>query len=465
MSGGIRASVAAAVLVLSFVLTAARADAAPLSDAEVGALAEQAVFGRSGDRDAALKALVARGKRDIVPSLILATRYTRNDRALLGALEALTGEKIASWHEAMLWQEAHPEVAPHPSYRELKLGIFERIDPRFLRFLGEERGRPENMRIRLEEITWGGVAVDGIPSLDNPPLLAADEAGYLLDDDLVFGVEINGDARAYPLRIMGWHEMFNEVIGGVPVALAYCTLCGAGILFETQVPGRAQPFVFGSSGFLYRSNKLMFDRETDSLWNQFTGEPVTGPLADSGIALKVRPVAITTWAKWRQRHPGTRVLSLETGFSRDYGSGVVYRDYFASPDLMFPAIVRDEERLVRKDYVFGVRDVGVARAWPLEAFRERTLINDRIGERNIVLIGDAETRTVRAYERGGVSFAEGDAPDRLESPEGTWSIEEEALVGPGGARLARIPGHVSYWFAWDGYFGVESTLYASKDDG
>ena len=138
----------------------------------------------------------------------------------------------------MLWQEQHPEVTPHKSYKTLKLELFDRIDTRFQNFLGGDRGDRANMDIRLEEITWGGVRVDGIPSLDNPDLIAAGDADYMLDDDLVFGVEINGDARAYPLRIMGWHEMFNETIGGVPVALAYCTLCGAGILFETQIEGR-----------------------------------------------------------------------------------------------------------------------------------------------------------------------------------------------------------------------------------
>ena len=92
--------------------------------------------------------------------------------------------------------------------------------------------------------------------------------------------------------------MFNETIGGVPVALAYCTLCGAGILFETKVEGRDEPIVLASSGFLYRSNKLMFDRQTNSLWNQFTGQPVSGPLFRSGIALKIRPVVFTSWAKW-----------------------------------------------------------------------------------------------------------------------------------------------------------------------
>ncbi|MEO1551854.1 MAG: DUF3179 domain-containing protein, partial [Pseudomonadota bacterium] len=267
-------------------------------------------------------------------------------------------------------------------------------------------------------------------------------------------------ARAYPLRIMGWHEMFNEVIGGVPVALAYCTLCGAGILFETQVEGRAAPFVFGSSGFLYRSNKLMFDRETRSLWNQFTGEPVSGPLVDSGIKLTIRPVAITSWEEWVAQHPQTKVLSLDTGHFRDYRSGVVYRDYFNSPDLMFPTTV-DQSRLLQKDYVFGIRAAGGAKAWALDAFEAEPVINDRVGLTDVVLVGDPDTRTVRAYERKGRTFAAGKG-GRVTGPGGAWEIEEAALVGPEGTRLPRVPGHIAYWFAWDGYLGAQSALYLGK---
>jgi hypothetical protein len=255
---------------------------------------------------------------------------------------------------------------------------------------------------------------------------------------------------------MGWHEMFNEVIGGVPVALAYCTLCGAGILFETAVEGREKPLVFGSSGLLYRSNKLMFDRETRSLWNQFTGEPVSGPLAYSGIRLTIRPLVISTWADWLTDNPDTRVLSLETGHIRDYDPGVVYRDYFASPDLMFPTMT-DQSRLKQKDYVFGIRVAGGAKAWPLQAFAEQPVINDTIGFLNVVLIGDASSRTVRAYDRGELEFAVDVAG--LAGPGGVWTVTEAALEGPTGERLPRVPGHVSYWFAWDGYLGAESALY------
>lgn len=430
---------------------------AAASEPDIAALSWQALTGSRQDQREALDTLVRRGRLDIAPSLILMMRIGGNHVAVADAFHRLTGEKVTTWRGAMLWQEARPEIVPHPSYYEMKLRWWASIDARFREFFAEGAAN-RDMRIRFEEITWGGVRVDGIPALDNPALIGATDADYLLDDDLVFGLEINGDARAYPLRILGWHEMANDVVGGVPVALAYCTLCGAGIVFETGVEGRETPFVFGSSGLLYRSNKLMFDRETRSLWNQFTGEPVGGPLAATGIRLPIRPVTITRWADWRARHPDSRVLSLETGYVRDYDPGVVYRDYFASPDLMFPTAVGDESRVARKEFIYGIRMPGGARAWPVAAFAAEPVINDRVGLRDVVLIGNAETRTVRAYDRAGRDFAPG-TDGTVAGPGGAWAITEEALVGPEGERLTRLPGHISYWFAWDGYLGIGSTLY------
>ncbi len=430
------------------------------ANADFDALSVQALIGDADERKAALDFFVKRGKLDIVPTLIFLSNLGGNPLPVMDAIQKLTGEKITTWREGMLWQEVHPKVVPHPSYRSLKLRYFANTDPTFLQFFDPEATSRDKMKIRLEEITWGGVKVDGIPSLDNPRMIDAKDADYLLGTDLVFGVAINGDIRAYPLRIMGWHEMFNEVIGGVSVALAYCTLCGSGILFETAVEGRDKPLIFGSSGFLYRSNKLMFDRETKSLWNQFTGEPVAGPLVDEGIKLKILPVTITSWGKWKAQNPETKVLSLETGHSRDYGSGVVYKDYFASPSLMFPTTVRDESVLKRKDYVFGIREFGAAKAWALRAFKEEPVINDTVGQTNVVLLGDADTRTVRAYQRKDQTFAQ-DETGRLSGPGGTWTVSENFLTGPAGERLARVPGHISYWFAWDGYLGVKSELYSN----
>ncbi|MDA8586669.1 DUF3179 domain-containing protein [Rhodobacteraceae bacterium] len=427
------------------------------ADDDLLSLSKTILIGSPTERQSAVDALVARGGTDMIPSLVLLMRIGGSHVVTQQALRALTGERLTTWREAMHYQEAHPEIAPHPSYYDLKLWYWGGIDPGFLSFF-DTPIKPSDMRIRFEEITWGGALADGIPSLDKPALIKAAEADYLADTDLVFGVEINGDARAYPLRIMGWHEMFNEVIGGVPVALAYCTLCGAGILFESQVDDSDTPFVFGSSGLLYRSNKLMFDRQTNSLWNQFTGEPVSGTLARSGITLKIRPSTITSWGDWRRLHPTTQVLSLETGHFRNYDSGVVYRDYFASPDLLYPTIT-DQTRLAQKDQVYGIRVAGGTKAWPLAAFTDEPVINDEVGFSNIVLIGDATTQTVRAYERGALSFS--GSASRVTGPGGDWQITEDALIGPNGQSQPRIPGHIAYWFAWDGYLGAESALYES----
>ncbi|MGF1502086.1 MAG: DUF3179 domain-containing protein [Paracoccaceae bacterium] len=434
--------------------TAAFADAGDLPTA-----VRSLVFGQPMRPTEAMRVIAAERDPSLAPALIFALRFTRADRRpIVEHLAQLTGAAHEDWFDWMLWQEAHPAIRPAPWFVELKREVFLAIDPNFSVFLRPEYLAPDRMKIRLEEITWGGVHKDGIPSLDNPPLIAAEAADYLRPDDLVFGVAINGDVRAYPLRIMGWHEMFNEVIGGVPVALAYCTLCGAGILFETQPDWRETPYIFGSSGFLYRSNKLMFDRETHSLWNQFTGKPVVGPLVDSLVELRQRPVVIAPWAEWQTANPTTRVLSLATGHSRDYGSGVVYRQYFASPELMFPTRT-DERRLRQKDYVFGIRLQGAAKAWPLAAFAGGRAINDRVGDLAVVLVGDADGRTVRAYERGGRTFRMGEAPGTLDAADGGWRILETALEGPNGARLPRVAGHVAYWFAWDGYLGARSDLW------
>jgi hypothetical protein len=309
------------------------------------------------------------------------------------------------------------------------------IDPDFHLFL--QPGVAHD--IRLEEIVWGGVRKDGIPALVNPKLVPPVEAAYLTDDELVFGVEINGDARAYPLRILDWHEMFNDVVGGVPVALAYCTLCGSGILYDTRVPGRDEPFEFGSSGFLYRSNKLMYDQQTHSLWNQFTGKPVVGPLTGSGIELQALPVTITSWQDWRTRHPDTKVLSLDTGYDRDYTPGKPYGEYFASKDVMFPVII-DDDRLAPKDYVFALRGPG-EKAWSLASFEGGKVINDEVDGQAVVLIGNAATHSVRAYRSDGQRFEGTDDPAVVSADGADWQVEETGLIGPDGQTLERLPGH------------------------
>ena len=398
-------------------------------------------------RRQALGVLRNRGKLDVVPGLILALQFVREGAEIDKTLAALTGEPAGkTWSEWVLWQQAHPEIAPFAGFDAFKADVMAVIDPSFRDFL--QAGVAHE--IRLEEILWGGVPKDGIPALTNPKLIAPEKATYLTDDELVFGVEIAGDARAYPLRILDWHEMLNDVVGGVPVTLAYCTLCGSGILYDARVPGRAAPFVFGSSGFLYRSNKLMYDQATKSLWNQFTGRPVVGPLTGSGIELEVLPVTIASWRDWLAAQPKTKVLSRDTGFDRNYTPGEPYGAYFASESLMFPALVPDD-RLAPKAHVFALRVEGHQRAWPLAAFENRPVINDRVSELEVVLIGDAPTRTVRAYRSDGQAFEAGADARTVRADGQDWRVEEDGLVAPDGRRLERLPGHIAYWFAWQSF--------------
>jgi hypothetical protein len=238
---------------------------------------------------------------------------------------------------------------PHPGYAEFKGALYSNIDPRMRDFFPSERALPA--RIRLDQVQWGGVSVNGIPPLVSPAMVTAREADYLKDNHVVFGVAKNGDARAYPKRILAWHELARDTVGGEPLAIVYCTLCG------TVIPYRAGRHVLGTSGLLYESSKLMFDEATKSLWSTLQGEPVIGPLAHSGIRLEYETVVTTTWGEWRRENPDTRVLSLETGHARDYSEGAAYRAYFGTQELMFEVSRRDS-RLKNKDEVLAIRLAG-----------------------------------------------------------------------------------------------------------
>jgi Protein of unknown function (DUF3179) len=430
------------------------AQAEDIPDRQTANMAAQLVAQSPVLRRVAIEWLRDVGGKPAIPALIRGLRYNPNEREIIvEALDVLTREKVGDrWHDWVLWQQAHPELQPFEGHDSFVATLFASIDPNFVGFVYPG----VTHKIRLEEIVWGGVHKDGIPALINPELIDATSADYLTDDELVFGISINGDVRAYPLRIMDWHEMFNDVIGGVPVSLAYCTLCASGILFDTRRPDGTS-FTFGSSGFLFRSNKLMYDHQTQSLWNQFTGKPVVGRLAESDIELETLPVAITTWKDWRDQNPETRVLAIETGFVRDYRPGKPYGDYFGSSDLLFPALVESDD-LDPKDYVFALRSSGVDKAWSLASFENTPVINDVAGALSLTLVGDATSRTVRAYRTDGILFEKTDNPRQLVAKGEIWTVSEEALTNAGGQWFSRLPGHIAYWFAWSGYLGDSGEL-------
>ena len=450
----------------SLLLAAAAASAAASQAAAVDRaaldLAIAAITVHDERRRAAIAGLIARGKPDIAGVLIDLMLYFPDDGDMIAeALRRFSDQSIGTkWPDWMVWLEGAPSFASFDGYSTFKALLLSQLDPNFLEFL--RPGVPHT--IRLEEVLWGGVSKDGIPALVAPEFVAARDVDWLWDGESVFGVEIAGDVRAYPHRIMDWHEMANDTVGGVPVALAYCTLCGSGVLYETQVAGRAQPFEFGSSGLLYRSNKLMYDRETHSLWNHFTGRPVIGPLVGSGIELRTRPVAVMRWMDWKRQHPETKVLSLTTGYRRDYSPGKPYGVYFSTLGLMFPTRT-DDARLKPKDIVFVIRLDEGRRAWPLRVFGRGRVLNDALGSRGVVLVGDGGGETVRAYERGAVRFTSrldgsAAAPAALFDETGDrWRVDEDALIADDGRRLARLSAHNAYWFAYAAFIGEAGTLF------
>ncbi|HEY0140171.1 MAG TPA: DUF3179 domain-containing protein [Thermoanaerobaculia bacterium] len=381
-------------------------------------------------RAKARDALIAKGDLTLAPALVDSVFFNTHGRVeTVAVLEQLLGERHGTswkpWIEAIGRRE---ELTPAPGYIAFKAKLFAKLDPAFARFLREDAPRT----IRAEEIVWGGVKKDGIPALDRPKMI--ERAPWLLDDDPVFGVVIDGDARAYPQRILAWHEMLNDVVGGRAVSLSYCTLCGAAILYD----GRAsdgRTYTFGSSGLLYRSNKLMYDRQTETLWSQLTGEPVFGALVKKKLApLTVLPLTFTTWREWRAMHPKTRVLSLETGFVRDYSSGAAYSKYFSSPDLMFPVWKKAPAALANKEWVLVVPDGATRRIYPIDDLERLGVVHDG----DLVLVGE------RVYRREGQRLRR-DGADLVDESGQRFTITEEALVSSS-TQLPRVAAHRAYWF-------------------
>ena len=197
----------------------------------------------------------------------------RSDQArLFLLLERATGQSFRQDMDRWWYWIWATNPGAHPDYSMFKALLYATIDPSFRDYFDDGLAA----KIRLDEIRWGGVLRDGIPPLDLPALTNARRARYLDDDNIVFGIAINGDERAYPKRIMAWHEMFKDTIGGEHFTGVYCTLCGSMILYRSTIGGEHHEL--GTSGFLYRSNKLMYDHATRSLWSTLSGEPVVGPL-------------------------------------------------------------------------------------------------------------------------------------------------------------------------------------------
>ncbi len=360
-------------------------------------------------------------------------------------LQKKTGQNFGldfnAWYE-YLWNK---DPYLHPDYAYFKSQLHKSLDPKFESYF---QGRQATSLIRLDEIRWGGVGQDGIPPLRSPTMIPANQASYLEDDHIVFGIEVNGDARAYPKRILAWHEMFVDDVGGIPVTGVYCTLCGTVILYKSEVHGTVHQM--GTSGFLYRSNKLMYDQATQSLWSTLEGKPVVGPLVGKGIQMDYLSVVTTTWGEWKKRHPETHVLSLDTGYQRDYGEGIAYQAYFADDNLMFnvPSV---NGKLKNKESILAIRLPKYPEqplAISVKFLQKKPIYQSSIGDQRFVVFTD-KTGANRVYDAFNLNFKKFDQNTMAVDANGnTWTIYEDRIENTSGDVRLRIHTFNAFWFGW-----------------
>lgn len=214
-----------------------------------------------------------------------------------------------------------------------------------------------NSELPSWDIIPGGPGKDGIPALTDPTFTTARNGKWLQGEDKVVGVTLNGVTKAYPIRILNYHEVINDDFAGLRVAITYSPLCGSVMVYQTE--NRSQEWELAVSGLVYNNNALYFDRETESLWSQVLGRAVAGPVA--GAQLQLLPASLTSWDEWQQRHPKTLVLDVDTGHNRNYELDA-YAHYGTTDRLMFP-LNHSDKRLDLKDRVIGVEVDGVFKAY------------------------------------------------------------------------------------------------------
>ena len=318
--------------------------------------------------------------------------------------------------------------------------------------------------VSYSEIVAGTEAKVGIPAIDDPVFHPVSEApDYMVEDEAVLAVEINGDAKAYPLAMLIFHEIVNDTVGGVPVVVTYCPLCNSAVVFRREVDGRL--FDFGVSGNLRLSDLLMYDRQTESWWQQISGEAVVGEM--TGTRLEFLPASLVSWAEFRNSYPEGLLLSREMGYDFPYGQ-FVYHGYDAPeswpvllktlPDLRLPSM----ERVV----AFTVDGQGIA--YPLSYVARTGVLHDSIGGLDLVIFHAGRRRSAypagNGEERrviGSTGVFETSLDDRIlsfslrdgritdDETGSKWNILGRAVEGPlAGSKLTPIVHGNHFWFAW-----------------
>jgi hypothetical protein len=296
----------------------------------------------------------------------------------------------------------------------------------------------------------GGPPKNGIPSIDEPSFVGPDDADFLDPGDPVFGVALNGDVKAYPQKILVQHEIVNDRLGDLPVAVTYCPLTGTVQGFERG------DTTFGVSGRLINSNLVMYDRATETWWPQILATSIPGPWnsAPGTRSLREFGLAWTTWKHWREVHPDTRVLSTETGFARNYardpyGEYNPPSGYYANENTLFGTLEEDD-RFSRKRVFLGARTTDGAVAFDKATLLEEGIVAGELSGTPIVAVADHRLDTGYVYRN----------PDgRTVTTDGNTVLVGESPHEPDALPLARINAFDAMWFAWHGYY-PDTNVYA-----
>ena len=318
-------------------------------------------------------------------------------------------------------------------------------------------------------IRSGGVPPDGIPPIDSPQFVPVSEADFVTDDEAVISVEVDGDARAYPIQILIWHEIVNDQFGDTPVSVTYCPLCNSALAYDRRLGDRVLDF--GTSGELYQSALVMYDRQSGSLWAHFTGQGLVGHYA--GAQLDFVPAQTISFAQFREAHPDGQVLTTDTGASRPYGQNPYPGYDFEGSDPIGAFFNGEIDRtLLAKARIVGINDEAGSVAVRFEDLAEQPVIPVTEDGRNLVVFH--QDGLASALEAGSVGDGrdvgqtgvfEAAAPDGTEltfTADGdgfvddqtgsTWNIVGQAVAGPlEGERLAPINHLDTFWFAWATY--------------
>ncbi len=311
--------------------------------------------------------------------------------------------------------------------------------------------------IPVNEVIDGGPGKDGIPSIDNPKFVPASKVNLLAKDDLVIGIKAGTVIRAYPHRILDWHEIVNDLPNQLPIAITYCPLTGSAIGWQRTIGGKIT--TFGVSGLLYNSNLIPYDRNTNSNWSQMLLKCVNGPLA--GTTIQTYPVIETTWETWRKLYPESQILSFDTGFNRDYAR-YPYGNYKTSNDIFFPVSNRDS-RLHPKTRVLGILLRNRIKVYPINHFSEEPqVLHETLEKQNYIIFGSKKWNVGVAYKNqlkngpGNLIFSVDTSklPIILKDNLGNqYSIFGEVVEGPNkGDHLLPANGFIAYWFAWSAFY-------------